>query len=215
MEGKQLSHSTAKHSNEPRFYAVQNGKIPGVYTDWPSAQEQIRGFRNPKHRKFNTRAEAEAFVNAGKKITGCEPSANLTPEERVRRALVQRSAPGLLANGTHPPRDRDGTEYEPGRGPLPTGSEDGFDPNIKLSPDGKVLRKTAEEKFKTKMISVEKSPPGMLKIYTDGSSLKNGQAGARAGVGVFFGPQDPKYEPLKPTVTSSRARSGEPQPLLD
>ena len=30
-------------------------------------------------------------------------------------------------------------------------------------------------------------------IYTDGSALNNGKAGARAGVGVFFGHNDPRY----------------------
>ena len=33
---------------------------------------------------------------------------------------------------------------------------------------------------------------GALKIYTDGSSRGNGQAGSRAGFGVFFGPNDPR-----------------------
>jgi len=32
----------------------------------------------------------------------------------------------------------------------------------------------------------------MLIIHTDGSSLANGTAGARAGVGVYFGPGDPR-----------------------
>jgi hypothetical protein len=33
-----------------------------------------------------------------------------------------------------------------------------------------------------------------LQIYTDGSSLANGKAGAMAGVGVFFGNGDARYE---------------------
>lgn len=32
-------------------------------------------------------------------------------------------------------------------------------------------------------------------IYTDGSTLSNGQEGAVAGVGVFFGDGDPRYVP--------------------
>jgi ribonuclease HI len=36
---------------------------------------------------------------------------------------------------------------------------------------------------------------GPLKIYTDGSSLGNGKLGAVAGVGVYFGPNDPRYLP--------------------
>lgn len=32
-------------------------------------------------------------------------------------------------------------------------------------------------------------------IYTDGSTLSNGQEGAVAGVGVFFGDGDPRFVP--------------------
>lgn len=33
----------------------------------------------------------------------------------------------------------------------------------------------------------------LLEIYTDGSTLSNGQTGAVAGVGVFFGDGDPRH----------------------
>jgi ribonuclease HI len=66
---------------------------------------------------------------------------------------------------------------------------------------------------------VEKKPPAgkkgkkaeqqtTLVVYTDGSSLKNGRAGARAGVGVFFGVGDARNysEPLAGDVqTNQRA----------
>lgn len=172
---------------------MQNGKVPGVYTDWPSAQAQISGFRNPKHKKFTTRAEAESFVQAGKKNLGLDSAQALSPEEEIRRLIVRNSAPGLVINGTHQPKDKEGNPYPLGEGPLPPGAEDGYDPNLKLSSDGTIIEKTQEEKLKTKTMVREKDPPSMLRIYTDGSSLRNGQAGARAGVGVYFGPQDPKY----------------------
>ena len=36
------------------------------------------------------------------------------------------------------------------------------------------------------------SQTGVIRIHTDGSSLSNGQYGARAGLGVYFGPGDPR-----------------------
>ncbi|KAI1614789.1 ribonuclease H-like domain-containing protein [Exophiala viscosa] len=191
MDGKPLAENKS-NSTDQKYYAVQCGQIPGVYTDWTQAQAQIRGFRKPKHKKFNTRAEAEAFVAAGKKSSGSEPAQNISPEEEIRRLIVKNSAPGLQINGTYAPTDKDGNPYELGRRPLPPGAEDGYDPNVKLGPDGTLVNRTEEEKRKTKMMVRERDAPGMLRIYTDGSSLRNGQAGARAGVGVFFGPQDPK-----------------------
>ncbi|KIW37882.1 uncharacterized protein PV06_09864 [Exophiala oligosperma] len=191
MEGKPLTESRVNPADQ-KYYAVQSGKVPGVYTDWTQAQAQIRGFSKPKHKKFNTRIEAEAFVAAGKKPSGPDQAQNLTPEEEIRRLIVRNSAPGLQINGTYAPTDKDGNPYDVARRPLPPGAEDGYDPNVKLTPDGRIVDRTEDEKNRTKMMAREKNPPGMLRIYTDGSSLKNGQAGARAGVGVFFGPQDPK-----------------------
>lgn len=40
------------------------------------------------------------------------------------------------------------------------------------------------------VVSGAKSKRPVLEIYTDGSALKNGRSGARAGVGVFFGHND-------------------------
>ncbi|RVX66790.1 hypothetical protein B0A52_08983 [Exophiala mesophila] len=192
MDGKLVK--STDPNGEQKFYAVQNGLVPGVYTAWHEAQAQIRGVRKPKHKKFNTRAEAEAFVAAGQKTNGFGDAQNASPGEEIRRLIVRNSAPGLHMNGTYSPTDKDGTPYEIGRGPLPAGAEDGFDPNIKLSADGTIVNRTEEEKERTKIVPKDRDPPGMLRIYTDGSSLKNGQVGARAGVGVYFGPQDPKYD---------------------
>ena len=156
--------------------------------------EQIRGVRGPRHKKFNTMAEAQAFVDAGKKGFPYDISSNLSPEEEIRQLIIRKSAPGLIPDGIHEPKDKEGVPYPIGTGPLPPGAEDSYDPNLKLAEDGTIQQKTEEEKTKTKPQIREKEPPGMLRIYTDGSSLRNGQAGARAGVGVYFGPQDPKYD---------------------
>lgn len=97
---------------------------------------------------------------------------------------------GLILNDKQ--RDPQGNIYEPGIGPLPPGADDGFDPNIKLDSSGKLVHRTEAEKTSRKSIPKPTLAPGMLIIYTDGSSLRNGAAGARAGVGVYFGPGDSK-----------------------
>lgn len=43
-------------------------------------------------------------------------------------------------------------------------------------------------------------------IYTDGSTLSNGQEGAVAGVGVFFGDGDPRFVRMKARHHLDRAR---------
>lgn len=141
-----------------------------MYTDWAKAQEQIKGFPRPRYKKFATREEAEQFVREAE--TGQAPD-----------------APGMLKDV---PRDEQGAPVEPGDGPLPPGAEDGFDPNLLLDPaTGKVVYRSAEQANTTKLKAT--GPPGMLRIYTDGSSLKNGQELASAGVGVYFGPGDTRF----------------------
>ena len=160
--------------------------------------------KGPKYKKFNTRAEAETFVSLGQQ-NGKLEIAQMTPEKRRRTEMIERSAPGLVVGSPYAPKDVNGNVFEPGVGPLPPGAEDNFDPNIKIDVDGRVVNKTEREKLKAKLVPKERESPGMLKIYTDGSSLQNGTAGARSGVGVFFGPQDPKYEQVLPypSVASS------------
>jgi ribonuclease HI len=132
----------------------------------------------------------------GSKANGYEQTSQpLTLQEQLEKAMYERSAPGMVLNGTYAPKDKEGNTFPPGRGPVPPGSEDNFDPNIKLEEDGTIRYKTEEEKRRTKQLTTAKEGPNAppLKIYTDGSSLSNGQAGAQAGVGVYFGPGDPKY----------------------
>ena len=164
-----------------RYYGIQRGRVPGVYTDWSKAQEQIRGFTRPRYRKFSTREEAEEFVRAGQE----QPP----PPVGFAEAKKHIGTPGMTDDI---PKDANGVEYEPGEGPLPPGAEDAFDPNVLLDPTtGKVVYKTAAQKSATKTKST--GIPGMLRIYTDGSSLRNGTALASAGVGVYFGPGDSRF----------------------
>ncbi|KAF9893555.1 hypothetical protein FE257_010867 [Aspergillus nanangensis] len=182
--------ATPQGSEPTRFYGIQRGRKPGVYTDWSTAQEQIKAFPRPRYKKFATRQEAEAFVKAGQGAVAATFAGNATEVQKLP------GAPGLREDV---PKDDQGNPLEPGEGALPHGAEDGFDPNLLLDPTtGKVVYKLQEQKAATKTKST--GPPGMLRIYTDGSALKNGQKLASAGVGVYFGPGDSSRnvsEPLK------------------
>ncbi|KAL8841790.1 MAG: hypothetical protein Q9170_000823 [Blastenia crenularia] len=199
---------TSSSSLGGKFYAVKSGRVPGIYTDWPSAQEQITGWQKPKHRSFATRAEAQRFLDQdGPKIgdspeaTEVEstPSINQQPSENQSGSPARPPAPKKAKktlNGTSKSTKSAAVEYneadhEPGTGPLPPGAEDGFDPNIMLdATSGKVVYKTLEQRQATKPNPTERTRSGTLRIHTDGSSLRNGATDAFAGVGVYFGPGD-------------------------
>lgn len=168
-------------SGAAKFYAVRGGRQPGVYTDWAIVQDLIQGWKGIKHKSFATRAEAEAFVKgeAQSQIDGADEG----KKKKARKSALDH-VPGTIVDET----------IEPGTGPMPSVAQDGFDPNIKLNPEtGKLEYKSAAERGRSKMQAKGLAEGSVLKIYTDGSSLGNGAKGATAGVGVYFGPRDPRY----------------------
>ena len=191
-------------SPPPKFYAVKSGRRPGIYTDWPSAQAQITGWQKPKHRCFSTRFEAQRFLNENEaRVTenASESDANEetfglhhTSDNRSgsnRHPLAQKMAKSDT-NGadTAKSEQRDG-DFEPGTGPLPPDAEDGFDPDIMLDPQtGKLVYKSWEQRQAMKLKPSSDYQTEPIRVHTDGSSLRNGRAGAYAGVGVYFGPGD-------------------------
>lgn len=44
------------------FYAVANGRQNGVFLDWTECKKSINGYKNSKYKKFNTKEEAEQFI---------------------------------------------------------------------------------------------------------------------------------------------------------
>ena len=44
------------------YYAVANGRIPGVFTNWNDCKKQIKGFSNAVYKKFETKKLAESFI---------------------------------------------------------------------------------------------------------------------------------------------------------
>ena len=191
-----------------KFYAVRNGRVPGIYTDWPSVQSQITGWTKPKHKLFTTRAEAERYMKEGDQQAAQASSAS---EADTATSGTHQSLDGPTESSTKPSTSKkakknamatDGKggkaivdeynedDYKPGTGPLPPGAEDGFDPSIIFDAEtGTVVYKT-EDQRKTTTLQAKAHQDGMLRVHTDGSSLGNGSHGAFAGVGVYFGPGD-------------------------
>ena len=42
-----------------KFYAVQSGRVPGVYLTWEECKKQVDGFSGAVFKSFPTREEAE------------------------------------------------------------------------------------------------------------------------------------------------------------
>lgn len=190
------THKPAAKPGKTKYYGVAIGHVPGVYTDWPSTQAQIKGCSGGLQQSFTTREDAQAFVNEHKRDhsvpislhgdqseassavgQGCKASENVSKRQKKNSGLA-----AVVANGQ--------VKYEPGMGPLPEGAEDGFDRTLKMDLGSGAIR----HKTEAELSAMKKQPTGdftgQIVVYTDGSSLGNGQTGAIAGVGVYFGPND-------------------------
>lgn len=46
---------------QKKYYAVRNGRVPGIYTSWQKAKQQVNGYPDARFKSFSTREEAEEF----------------------------------------------------------------------------------------------------------------------------------------------------------
>lgn len=73
-----------------KFYAVAAGRKVGIYTDWSSAEKQVKGFAGAKYKSFPTEIEAKQWLkdpvyekNLNKKRSqnaGISAEKNITPD---------------------------------------------------------------------------------------------------------------------------------------
>ena len=108
----------------------------------------IKGAKGPKYKKFNSRAEAAAYI----------------------RDFGTAAAIDAL---------KDADKFQPA-----TSDEGGS------ASEANTATKSAERRSIPKVQPATQSRDDVLVIYTDGSSLANGQKGSRAGLGVYFGDGD-------------------------
>ncbi|NLY46551.1 MAG: reverse transcriptase-like protein [Tissierella sp.] len=48
------------------YYAVKNGRNPGIYNTWAECENEVKGFKEAKYKKFKTYEEAMAFIEEDK-----------------------------------------------------------------------------------------------------------------------------------------------------
>ena len=198
---KGTSTYTAK-PGKSKYYGVAVGHVPGVYTDWTAVQAQTKGCKGANHKSFLTRAEAQAYVDERTRGKSAPISlhGHLSVSETSSVATVKMDRSGESASkrqkkdNASPTSMRTNKEvkFEPGMGPLPPGAEDGFDRTLKLGENGQIRIKTEDELGATKRQATGESR-GTIVVSTDGASRGNGKVGARAGVGVYFGPADSRF----------------------
>jgi len=51
-----------------KFYSVKTGKVPGIYTDWKSCEQQVKGYPHAVYKSFKTLEEAQQFINSSDNV---------------------------------------------------------------------------------------------------------------------------------------------------
>ncbi|POS72489.1 ribonuclease H [Diaporthe helianthi] len=211
-EANKMSQASIKRKRRPgeqRFYSVRAGKIPGVYMSWAECQAMTNGFAGANYKSFSTYEEAELYA-AGK-----NPNPGVAPTRFYAVAIGNK--PGVYTEwsdaqaayvGVKAPKYKKFDSREAAEewiqsirlsvGPAPEeafdfkdedGDEDDEEDDAGVSPAAKRTKLSSDE---IALAITGETVEDLVEIYTDGSTLSNGQTGAVAGVGVFFGDGDPR-----------------------
>ncbi|XP_066453744.1 ribonuclease H1-like [Eleutherodactylus coqui] len=160
------------------FYAVRKGRNPGVYNTWDDCKEQVDRFPAARYKKFASEEEAWKFVRDN-------PEAS---SSHIESSSKNQSCSYVK------------TLYHAKR-PLPS--------SISSTEQSAPKR--------TKLIDISSLPPmrgqsftemgDSTVVYTDGCCSRNGRLKARAGIGVYWGPNHPLNvaERLEGKQTNQRA----------
>ncbi|XP_017025247.1 ribonuclease H1 [Drosophila kikkawai] len=205
-----LNFTSILHRCSMAFYAVASGRECGVYDTWAQCEEQVKGFKNAKYKKFNTRQEAEQFVNATKSYAPHEvavPLGQKQPAPQNWNIKIERLTKPKYTE-EWPDEDHDLAESalnaalnEVEGDPRPSGSGNLSDLYYrKRKGDGdaggdgrvKIPRHASQVSEATGLKQVgahqfEIDAEGYVIVYTDGSCIGNGRPDACAGYGVYFG----------------------------
>ena len=95
-----------------KFYAVKNGKVPGIYSTWEACKKQVAGFSGAVYKSFTTKEAAEAFIKDQPKtmdqpglIAYVDGSYNIKTKEYGYGCVLldgQTVVKELLGKGDHP-----------------------------------------------------------------------------------------------------------------
>lgn len=52
-----------------KYYAVKNGRVPGIYSTWDECKKQVDGYSGAEYKSFLIKADAEAYIKGSKETT--------------------------------------------------------------------------------------------------------------------------------------------------
>jgi len=166
-----------------KYYAVRVGRRPGIYTSWEQCKLQTRNYSGAVFKSFVNLSDAQTFLKGN---DNCDGNCNLS----LFNPRTTLSRPSSKSDFN--PIDNKEASFHL----LATQS-------LNINNNNKNVENVEEDDFNLR----EKSSQTPIVVYVDGACQGNGTASARAGYGVYFGPNDPRNlsEPLVGVQTNQRA----------
>lgn len=197
------------------FYAVREGRIPGIYPNWPECLKQVDGYKGAIYKKFQNIRDAKVFVgkyygekvdeplikkelsrreylSSVKKRTTVSSSSSLMSKV-VKFYGVKSANPNIKSRIFHEWAETQ--NYMRGKKGLSVKRFERINEALNF------VNGLVSENVDNKIMDInqnELSLPSdvdtvydqLVNVYCDGSSLANGRNHARAGYGVFFDHED-------------------------
>ncbi|XP_068678343.1 ribonuclease H1-like [Montipora foliosa] len=169
------------------YYAVRRGRKIGVFRTWRECEKYVKGFPGARFKKFSTNEEAENFVcgsdsGYGNADSSTAPISNGRSKKRSYQEMCDSNGFSNTTTWRNYKHHKSSSST--------TSSHSAASSSSWLSSlDDSVL--------------IVDRPI----VYTDGCCTKNGRRGARAGVGVYWGPEHSKNisDRLEGEQTNQRA----------
>ncbi|KAI8430090.1 hypothetical protein MSG28_000511 [Choristoneura fumiferana] len=207
---ERLFHSLLKNRIMP-FYAVAKGRTTGIYHSWAECESQVKGYSGAKFKKFDTASAAQEFLmtgnlnsNPGSFKTNISYQANNfhnSANSNLKRSYpaTSKSSSCNTKNMYHR-NDEDSESSDDGLEVIIAKQMDdiekrvnnmskGIDRITKKAPKQTILIEPPQpKKYKPNNdTAFQEDDDGFVQVYTDGACSSNGQRGARAGLGIYWG----------------------------
>ncbi|KAJ3606965.1 hypothetical protein NHX12_026481 [Muraenolepis orangiensis] len=174
------------------FYAVHKGVKPGVYTTWDECSSQVTAFPCAAYKKFASEKDAWAFVRGEKQAA--VPTDSHASSSDASASLLPKRGPEPLYY-------------------IPIGQKRCYSDKEAESPSKRLKASVESSSLESSSSCSSEEGDGFthmgdaVVVYTDGCCSRNGQKGARAGIGVYWGPNHPLNvaDPLGGRQTNQRA----------
>jgi len=209
------------------FYAVANGRVPGVFLTWGECEKSVKDFPGAKFKKFTSEQEAKDFCKTPTKSftkstqakysnitfdsdseSDQEPTVKTKSVSYQKKSVPAKQQVNIFINTRAEEEviraninfDTSDSESETESKPQTKLIIEDMDNQSELDDDLEVMMKNlsnkkSESKLKSSHTSVLSElgdfNPDII-VYTDGACIDNGGPNAKAGIGVYFGPEDPR-----------------------